>query len=252
MSHNVFSVFNKNRDERIIFGDNSQHSREELTVLASHHSLPLFFANKIEIDEAKVVLERDFYAGKLLNKIEIPFKSMVVILPPTDGNLREHFIVKNDLEYTIINVCITEQLEKMGSERIKIVGVKEPEVKELDITEASIVVCVGRGIGSKEKIDIVKELAKKLGAAFGATRPLVDIEWVDQKHQIGQSGRSIKPDIYIGFGISGAIQHQVGINKSKYIIAVNSDPEAEIFEIADLGIVGDLFEIIPLLIEKLN
>lgn len=237
---------NKGENCRIFVGLNSPEIKGILTNLAATDSLPLYLATKIELKENNILLERNFYAGKLLNKIGLPYESMVIILDD-----EEYTIHSSDLPIELSKIEITAD-KTFPEDALKLIEVKEESTQELDITEAKIVVCVGRGIGSKENIGIAKKLAKKLGAAFGATRPLVDIEWVDQKHQIGQSGRSIKPDIYISFGVSGAIQHQVGINKSKYIIAVNSDPEAAIFEIADLGIVGDLFEIIPELIKKVK
>ncbi len=238
-------IIKKTPDCQILLALGYAKGKEKLAELAAKEHLPLYIASKIEFTDEKIILERKFYAGKLLNHLELPWESAVIILDDTEEYGFDYVFLKWKIKEYFI-----EEPAPTLNEKIKLLETKEIAGGELDITKAKIVVCIGRGIGSKEKIEIVKELAKKLGAAFGSTRPLVDIEWTSQKEQIGQTGKTIKPDIYICFGVSGAIQHQVGMNKSKYIIAVNSDPEAAIFEIADLGIVGDLFEIIPELIKK--
>ncbi len=119
----------------------------------------------------------------------------------------------------------------------------------VDLTAAEIIVAVGRGIREKENIPIVEELAKALGGELAATRPVCDNGWLPTARQVGSSGQTVSPKVYIAVGISGAIQHLVGMKGAKTIVAINKDGEAPIFEIADYGIVGDLFEIVPALVE---
>lgn len=120
------------------------------------------------------------------------------------------------------------------------------------IQDAEIVVAVGRGIKKPENIAMVRDLADSLGAALGATRDVVDRGWLSYPHQIGLSGKTISPELYIGVGLSGSIQHLAGMQTAKTIIAINSDPDAQIFKVADFGIVGDLFEVLPALVKKIK
>jgi len=120
------------------------------------------------------------------------------------------------------------------------------------LSDADTVVVVGRGIKKAENIRLVQELADTLGAALGATRDVVDRGWLSYPHQIGLSGQTISPKLYIGIGVSGAIQHLAGMQTSKTIVAVNSDPQAQIFKVADFAIVGDLFDVVPVLTEKIK
>ena len=119
------------------------------------------------------------------------------------------------------------------------------------LEDSKIVISAGRGMVDVENLTMINELAEKLNAAIGGTRAIVDAGWMPYSQQVGQTGKTVKPDVYIACGISGATQHQVGMKDSKFIIAINKDEEAPIFQISDLGIVGDTLTVIPKLIENL-
>jgi electron transfer flavoprotein alpha subunit len=124
--------------------------------------------------------------------------------------------------------------------------------RAVDLTAAEIIVSVGRGIKEKENIPVVEALAKALGAELAASRPICDAGWLPMERQVGSSGQTVAPKVYMAVGISGAIQHLVGMKGAKTIVAINKDPNAPIFEVADYGIVGDLFEVVPALVEEVN
>lgn len=241
-----YLIVEKDEKSRVILGLNSFKTKRILSRISIADSLPLYFASKAEFQKDKIILERNFYAGKIINHLELQWQPMVVIFDSgqynfslSDENLKTKE-AKNIEDKSIVD------------ERSILIEIKESTADEIDLNDAKVIVCVGRGIGSKENIAFAKKLAKKLNAALGGSRAIIDSGWLDHKYQIGQTGKTVKPDIYLGFGVSGAVQHQAGMNKSKYIIAVNINPEAPIFEIADLGIIGDLFEIISVLTDKLR
>ncbi|WP_078553591.1 electron transfer flavoprotein subunit alpha/FixB family protein [Bacillus alkalicellulosilyticus] len=146
---------------------------------------------------------------------------------------------------------ITESIDlKEEDIRTKVLNIVRETTKKVRIDEADIIVAGGKGLGSAEGFQLIHQLADTLGGAVGASRDVVEAGWIEHHHQVGQTGVTVTPKIYIAIGISGAIQHVVGMKNSSLIIAINQDPEALIFESSHYGIVGDAFEIVPLLIEE--
>lgn len=135
--------------------------------------------------------------------------------------------------------------------RKRFAGYTEPEVGEVDITKADVLVAVGRGIGDKANLEVAEELARALGGVLACSRPVVDYGWLPPAHQVGLSGKTVKPQLYLALGVSGAFQHVVGLRGSRMVVAINKDATAPIFADADYGLVGDVLEIVPLLTQRI-
>jgi electron transfer flavoprotein alpha subunit len=136
-------------------------------------------------------------------------------------------------------------------DRVKVLGFQQT-TEDVSIVDANIVVSGGKGLGDPKGFELIENLARILGGAMGASRPTVDEGWIQYRHQVGLSGRTVRPLLYMACGISGAVQHLAGMKTSDIIIAVNKDREAPIFSVSSLGTVGDLYEVIPRLIEKIK
>ena len=198
--------------------------------------------------ERKILLQtRPAFGGNIMATIITPNHR------PQMATVRHKVFTPNPQDNTRRGEIIYERLgDKKLTSRAKILDIVEELESTVNLAEADIIVSGGRGMGGPENFKILEELAKVLNAAVGASRAAVDSGWMPYSHQVGQTGRTVCPKIYIACGISGQIQHLVGMQSSKIIVAINKDPEAPIFKVATYGIVSDLFEIIPALTKKLK
>ncbi|WP_078427609.1 electron transfer flavoprotein subunit alpha/FixB family protein [Alkalihalobacterium alkalinitrilicum] len=198
----------------------------------------------IEVDGDEVVFTRPIYSGKAFEKKQVEEGTVLVTIRPNNITPLEI-----DESRTGAVGSVTVDIKDL---RTIIKEVVRKATGGVDLSEAKIIVSGGRGVKSADGFKPLQELADVLGAAVGASRGACDAEYCDYSLQIGQTGKVVTPDLYFAFGISGAIQHLAGMSNAKVIVAVNKDPEAPIFEVADYGIVGDLFEVIPLLLEEIK
>ncbi|WP_078408819.1 electron transfer flavoprotein subunit alpha/FixB family protein [Priestia abyssalis] len=198
----------------------------------------------IEKDGEEVVFTRPIYSGKAFEKKKVKEGIIFATIRPNNIAPLEKEEARTG-EITNITVDIKDL-------RTVIKDVVRKATGGVDLSEAKVIVAGGRGVKNKEGFEPLQELADVLGGAVGASRGACDAEYCDYSLQIGQTGKVVTPDLYFAIGISGAIQHLAGMSNSKVIVAINKDPEAPIFEAADYGIVGDLFEVVPILTEELK
>jgi electron transfer flavoprotein alpha subunit len=195
----------------------------------------------VSFENGDLKIIRPMYAGKVRVTIQLKTHIKIVTVRPNIYRVEEH-----ELQPEVKNVSVTPPPAKAIVREV--VAASQDK---LDVTEADIIVSGGRGLKGPENFHLITDLANKLGAAQGASRAVVDAGWRPYAEQVGQTGKTVSPSLYIAVGISGAIQHLAGMSSSKYIVAINKDPEAPIFKIADYGVVGDAFEVVPKLIETL-
>lgn len=193
----------------------------------------------LTVEGSTVKATRPVYAGKLLSTVFAVGSPQIVTLRSRAFAQAASTGKKGQAEW--VGPVVAEEAIPT-----KIVGF-EGKGGKVSLTDAGIIVSGGRGVGGPEGFAPIRELAEVLGAAVGASRATVDAGWIPYEHQVGQTGKTVSPDLYIACGISGAIQHQAGMRTSKVIVAINKDPDAPIFKLAQYGIVGDLFQVVPAL-----
>lgn len=145
-----------------------------------------------------------------------------------------------------------QRLEVQETGRVEFIGYEPAEAKDIDLTKAEIIVTAGRGIGKKDNVHVIAALANALGGELGASRPVVDAGWVEHSHQVGTTGQTVNPKLYVACGVSGAIQHLAGMKRSDFIVAINKDKDAPIGEVADVLVIADVMQFAPALTEKLK
>ncbi len=256
VAHDSLDVFNQETfrkvageilakvDPDVVLGVATITTRALLSALAAKTSGAMASnATALRADGDKVIVTRPCYGGKAVAEVTSadsakPFfisLRLKAFSPATEG-------AGEVVTETVSDSCFDS--------RTKVVESVKESGQTVKLEEADTVVSFGRGLQGPEHVELVQKLADSLGAAVGASRAVVDAGWIEYKHQVGQTGRTVTPKLYVAVGISGAIQHLVGMQSSKCIVAVNKDKDAPIFNVASYGIVGDAFEIVPALTER--
>ncbi|MCZ7610984.1 MAG: electron transfer flavoprotein subunit alpha/FixB family protein [Ignavibacterium sp.] len=226
----------------IILGNTSFGNELAPRIAVKLNSACIVDCVSLAVESGEIIATRPVYAGKALIKSKLNSDIKIFTIRP--------------------NVFKAEKISDQNSEikveeitnpnlKAKVVAYKKAEGK-LDVAEANIIVAGGRGMKGPEHFNLIESLANVLGAAIGASRAVVDAGWRPHSEQVGQTGKTVSPSLYIACGISGAIQHLAGMSSSKYIVAINKDKDAPIFSIADYGIAGDVFDILPALTEEIK
>ncbi|PYV45851.1 MAG: electron transfer flavoprotein subunit alpha/FixB family protein [Acidobacteria bacterium] len=197
-----------------------------------------------QIDADRVVFVRQVFNGKI--NLQVGLKGEPPYFVSLQQGAFNAYEVQSRQSPRVVNLTIPLPDEVL---KRKVLEIFQAAQGKVDLSQAEIIIAGGRGLGSKEKFQLILDLAEALGAAVGASRPVTDGGWLPKEHQIGSSGQTVTPKLYIACGISGAIQHLVGMMNSSCIVAINKDPNAPIFSVADYGIVGDVFKVLPVLIE---
>jgi electron transfer flavoprotein alpha subunit len=201
---------------------------------------------KLGVKDGKLEFTRPIFAGKAVLSFRLKSSPALATLRPNVFPLETAGAAAGEVIRKTVEI-------PEGMIKGRVVEILREESAELDVTEADVIVSGGRGLKGPENFALLRELAAVIPkSAVGASRSAVDSGWIGHQHQVGQTGQTVSPNLYLAFGISGAIQHLAGISSSKFIVAVNKDPDAPIFKVADYGIVGDLFQVIPPLKDALK
>lgn len=240
----LFQVLKDRAPELILFGHTSI-GMDLAGFVALKLNFPMVaFCKNVKAENGHLMATSLICGGKILADVKIKDnKGVCLVLPGS------YPAEKGKVEGTkeVEELSLSEIEEKIKFERFII-----PEVEDIDITKENILVGVGRGIQNQENLEVVEELAQVLGGALAASRPVVDQGWLPLTRVVGRSGKSVKPKLYLSLGISGAPEHVEGMKDAGLIIAINTDPNAPIFQTAHYGVVGDIFDIVPALVEEIK
>lgn len=245
----MYSVIERYRPEIVLYGATAIGRDLAPHVAARVHTGLTADCTKLEIDQGSKLLRmtRPAFGGNLMATIICPdFRpQMATVRPGVMKKLTPNPGAKAEIEYFNPGFVPDDRY-------VQIVDVIRKQSSKMDIQDAKILVSGGRGMGCPENFQLLRDLADVLGGEVSASRACVDAHWVDKDIQVGQTGKTVRPNLYIACGISGAIQHLAGMEESDIIIAINKDESAPIFDVADYGIVGDVTKILPILTEKLK
>ncbi|WP_256687713.1 electron transfer flavoprotein subunit alpha/FixB family protein [Halococcus qingdaonensis] len=220
---------------------NTVNGLDYAPAVANSLSLPLV-TDAIDVEYGdELAVTREMYGSKVETVVEVDADRVALTIRPGEWPPAE---ATGDAEISQFDVSIDE-----SAVRSTVTGFQEVGGGDVDITDADVLVSVGRGIEEEENIALVEALADTLGATLSSSRPIVDNGWLPKNRQVGQSGKVVTPDVYIAIGISGAVQHVAGMKGADTIVAINTDASAPIYDLADYGVVDDLFDVVPALIE---
>jgi electron transfer flavoprotein alpha subunit len=233
-----------NQKPSLVLASSHTFNRDFLGRVAILANKPLFHdIVSIEFEGSGFIARKPLFAGKLFGSYKLDQGTIVLLRP---NQINEAPAVKNSAAFDEKSVSVASHTG------YKVTSVTHGQSTRADLTEANVIVSGGRGLKEASNFSLIERLANTLNATPGASRAIVDAGWVDHSMQVGQTGKTVAPNLYIAVGISGAIQHLAGMSSSKIIVAINNDPNAPIFQKATYGIVGDLFEVVPKLEAKLK
>uniref|UniRef100_A0A7V5XYQ1 Electron transfer flavoprotein subunit alpha/FixB family protein n=1 Tax=candidate division WOR-3 bacterium TaxID=2052148 RepID=A0A7V5XYQ1_UNCW3 len=242
---NAIKMFLKRKEDYLLVFSQTANAYELAPSLAAEFFIPVITnINGLEKIDDKIYLIRYFYGGKICGKIGL-LDEKSLILTIQSGAFK---FEKREFSTLIEEQEISLPIEK----NTEILGYEKAEAGEVDITQAAVIIGIGRGIKDQKNLPMVEELAKKLNGVLAGSRPVIDAGWLPKDRQVGSSGKTVKPKLYFALGISGAFQHVAGMKNSDLIIAINKDENAPIFSVSHYGVIGDLTKIVPALLKKLQ
>ena len=238
----------RERAPKLVMIGNTSMGMDLAAGISALLNVPLIaYCNNLRVEDGKVIATAQIYGGKLLADAEATGEQMIVSV--LAGSFSAD-VGRSDKGAAVEEV--KPPLSINGGAGVQFKQLIEPEAADVDITKQDVLVSVGRGIQSADNLELVEELANALGGAVSASRPIVDNGWLPKARQVGKSGSTVKPKLYFAVGISGAPEHLEGMRDAPLIIAINSDPNAPIFDVAHYGIAADLFDVVPALTEKIK
>jgi electron transfer flavoprotein alpha subunit len=247
--HGMSEIIKKHKPEMVLFGATAIGRDLAPRVSARLHTGLTADCTKLEIDpESKdLMMTRPAFGGNIMATILCPEHR------PQMATVRPGVMQKSD---AMVDVQVPIELFKLDDiashKNVEIIEIIKKTAAKMDIQDAKILISGGRGMGASENFKLLEDLAHELGGTIASSRACVDAGWVEKDRQVGQTGKTVRPNLYIACGISGAIQHLAGMEESDIIIAINKDPGAPIFEVADYGVVGDVTKILPLFTEQVK
>lgn len=241
----VFAELIKKYNPSMVFGPSTVTGKDFFPRLAARfRSAMVSDAIGIVFDDGKVKIRKPLFGGKVLSWVECRNSSMIfVTFRPNSFSIEA-----GDLHGAIVE----EHIEIARDLRLNVVSVEKTVSRKVDLQEADFIICGGRGVNGPENFQVLEEIADLMNGRVGASRSVIDSKWRDYDDQIGKSGKTVSPKLYVGCGVSGALHHIMGMDTSKVIVAINKDPNAPIFQYADYGVVGDMFELLPVLKKELQ